>query len=155
MPIYYHYLILSVYQEVRLPLCLSITITYYFLSIKRCSYPYSYLLTLPFTFCLSGLAVKPMSIYYHYLLLSAYREVRLPLCLYITITYYFLSFRRCGNHYAWPYWRRLELCVVWNPPSSLIFSTLFYPWNWCPRSYFITKVSIIFNYRYINSQKLR
>ena len=79
MPIYYHNLLLSVYQEVRLPLCLSITITYYFLSIKRCSYPYAYLLPLPITFCLSRGAVTPMPIYYHYLLLSVYQEVRLPL----------------------------------------------------------------------------
>ena len=81
MSIYYHYLlhVLSVYQEVWLPLCLSIT--YYFLSIRRCSYPYAYLLPLLITctFCLSGGAVTPMPIYYHYLLLSVSQEVRLPL----------------------------------------------------------------------------
>ena len=53
----FHYLLLSVYQEVQLPLCLSITITYYFLSIRRCGYPYANLLPLPITFCLSGGAV--------------------------------------------------------------------------------------------------
>ena len=88
--------------------CLSIRICYfyflfirncyfYFLSIKRCSYPYAFLLLLhvPGTFCLSGGAFYPYAYLLPLPITFCLSEVQLPLCLFITITWYFLSIMRC------------------------------------------------------------
>ena len=53
MPIYYYYLVLSVYQEVQLPICIFVTITFC-LSEGVVTTTH---LTVTITFCLSGGAV--------------------------------------------------------------------------------------------------